>query len=99
MKKVTPSAAFELLSSKYKKHSGPIAGEVPQGIGKFTVGSTARSSGKDLQVLIKILKDSEIEADEKTSLRSIADKLGITSREVYNLLIEKQIRYCNFIRN
>jgi len=87
--RVTPSAIYELLSSKYKKHSGPVAGEVPQGIGKFTVGSTAKSSGKDLQVLIKILKDRGIEADEKTSLRSIADKLGLTPREVYNFLIEK----------
>jgi hypothetical protein len=87
--KVTPSSLYELLSSKYKKHSGPVAGEVPQGIGKFTVGSTAKSSGKDLQVLIKILKDRGIEADEKTSLRSIADKLGLTPREVYNFLIEK----------
>jgi hypothetical protein len=87
--KVTPSSLYELLSSKYKKHSGPVAGEVPQGIGKFTVGSTAKSSGKDLQVLIKILKNRGIEADEKTSLRSIADKLGLTPREVYNFLIEK----------
>jgi len=87
--KVTPSSLYELLSSKYKKHIGPVAGEVPQGIGKFTVGSTAKSSGKDLQVLIKILKDRGIEADEKTSLRSIADKLGLTPREVYNFLIEK----------
>jgi len=87
--KVTPSSLYELLSSKYKKHSGPVAGEVPQGIGKFTVGSTAKSSGKDLQILIKILKDRGIEADEKTSLRSIADKMGLTPREVYNFLIEK----------
>ena len=87
--KVTPSSLYELLSSKYKKHSGPVAVEVPQGIGKFTVGSTAKSSGKDLQVLIKILKNRGIEADEKTSLRSIADKLGLTPREVYNFLIEK----------
>jgi hypothetical protein len=85
---VTPSAVYELLSSKYKKRSGPITGDVPQGIGKFTVGSTARSSGKDLQVLIKIIKDKGIEADEQTSLRSIADKLGLTPREVYDFLIE-----------
>ena len=78
-----------MLSSKYKKHSGPVAGEVPQGIGKFTVESTAKSSGKYLQSLLKILKDKGIEANETTSLRSIADKLGLTPREVYNFLIEK----------
>jgi hypothetical protein len=87
--KVTPSVVYELLSSKYKKHSGPVAGEVPQGIGNSTVGSTAKSSGKDLQSLLKMLKDKGIEANETTSLRSIADKLGLKPREVYNFLIGK----------
>lgn len=87
--KVTPSVVYELLSNKYKKHSGPAAGEVPQGIGKFTVGSTAKSSGKDLQLIIKILKDKGIEADETTTLRSIAEKLGLTPKDVYNFLIVK----------
>jgi hypothetical protein len=87
--KLTPSAVYELLSAKYKKHSGPAAGEVPQGIGKFAVGSTAKSSGKDPQLLIKILKDKGIEADETTTLRSIADKMGLTPRDVYNFLVIK----------
>jgi hypothetical protein len=87
--KLTPSAVYELLSAKYKKHSGPAAGEVPQGIGKFTVGSTATSSGKDPQVLIKMLKDKGIEADETTTLRSVADKMGLTPRDVYNFLVVK----------
>lgn len=46
-------------------------------------------SGKDLQLLIKILKDKGIEADETTSLRSVADKMGLTPREVYDLLTVK----------
>lgn len=87
--KLTPSAVYELLSAKYKKHSGPPAGEVLQGIGKFTVGSTAKSSGKDPQLLIKILKDKGIEADETTTLRSVADKMGLTPRDVYNFLVVK----------
>jgi len=87
--KVTPSVVYELLSSKYKKHNGASTGEIPQGIGKFTVGATARTSGKDLQVLIGILKERGIDADETTTLRSIADKLGLTPREVYDLLSKK----------
>jgi hypothetical protein len=87
--KVTPSAVYELLSSKNKKHSGPSAGEIPQGIGRFTVGSTAKVSGKDLQLLIKILKDKGIEADETTTLRFVAEKLGLSPREVYDFLTVK----------
>jgi hypothetical protein len=88
--KTTPAKIYEVISLKYRKPSGPSAGEVPQGIGKFTVGSTAKSAGKDPLLLIKILKDKGIEADESTSLRTIADKLGVTPRDVYNLLIEKK---------
>lgn len=87
--KVTPSVVYELLNSKYKKRNGPVTGEVPQGIGKFTVGSTASISGKDLQLLIKILKENGIEADGTTSLRTVADKMGLTPKEVYDLLIAK----------
>lgn len=87
--KITPSAVYEILSSKYKKHSGPVTGEVPQGTGKYTVGSTAKTSGKELSVLVQILKEKGIEANGETSLRTIAEKLGVTPRDVYNMLTEK----------
>jgi hypothetical protein len=87
--KVTPSVIYELLSSKNKKHNGQSSGEIPQGIGRFTVGATAKTSGKDMQVLINILKEKGIEANETTTLRSVADKLGLTPREVYDMLSVK----------
>jgi len=87
--KITPSAIYDLLIAKTKKHGGPAAGEIPQGIGKVTVGATAKTSGNDLQVLIEILKEKGIEADETTTLRFIADKLGLTPREAYDLLTVK----------
>jgi hypothetical protein len=85
----TPSAIYELILARFKKNPVPAAGEVPQGIGKYTVKSTAASSGKELSVLLQILKDAGIEADGETSLRTIADKLGVTPRDVYNILVEK----------
>jgi hypothetical protein len=85
----TPSAIYELISVKYKKHTGPVAGEGLQGVGKYTVKSTAVSSGKDLSSLLQILKEKGIEAEGETSLRIIADKLGVTPRDVYNMLTEK----------
>lgn len=87
--KTTPAAIYDILSVKLKKHSGPVKSEVPQGIGKYTVGSTAKTSGKELSVLIQILKEKGIDADAETSLRTIADKLGVTPREVYTMLTSK----------
>jgi hypothetical protein len=86
---LTPSAIYEIISSKYKKQSRPDEGEETQGIGKFTVGSTAKSSGTDPALLIKRLRDRGIVADETTSLRSVAEKLGLTPKEVYEFLTGK----------
>ena len=85
----TPSAIYSILTTKYKKHSGPVAGEVPQGIGKYTVNSTAASSGIEVNVLIQKLKEKGVEAKGETSLRTIADKLGVTPRDVYTLLTSR----------
>jgi hypothetical protein len=85
----TPAAIYAILAAKYKKPKGLTESEVPQGIGKYTVKSTAERSGKNIEILKQILKSKGIEANGETSLRSIADKLGVTPREVYNMLIEK----------
>jgi hypothetical protein len=85
----TPSAIYTILTSKYKTHPGPVTGEVPQGIGKYTVSSTAVNSGIEVTVLIRILKEKGIDAEGETSLRTIADKLGITPRDVYTMLTIK----------
>jgi hypothetical protein len=85
----TPSAIYTILTSKYKVHKGPVEGEVPQGIGKYTVNSTAVSSGTEVTVLIQKLKEKGIEAKGETSLRTIADKMGVTPKDVYTMLTSK----------
>jgi hypothetical protein len=85
----TPAAIYELLSSKFKKHTGPSEGGAPQGVGKFTVRATAESTGKNVETLIGLLKTKGIEAKGETTLREIADKLGISPREVYDMLVQK----------
>jgi len=85
----TPSEIYNILSEKYNKQPKASASEAPQGIGKYTVRSAAASSGIELSVLLETLKEKGIEADGETSLRTIADKLGISPREVYDLLSKK----------
>lgn len=84
----TPSAIYEILASKYKKKLNSPVGEIPQGIGRYTVKMTAEKSGKDVSELIRIIKDNGIDAEGDTSLRSIADQLGMSPRELYSLLTE-----------
>jgi hypothetical protein len=87
--KTTPAAIYAIITSKYKKLTGPKEGEVPQGIGKYTVATAAKSLGKEVPVLIGILKNNGIEAEAETTLKTIADKLGVTPRDVYKMLSEK----------
>lgn len=84
-----PSKIYEILTSKYKKTGQGSEKEIPAGIGKFTVKSTSVSTGRDLSVILGILKEKGIEANGETTLRDIADKLGLTPRDVYNMLAEK----------
>jgi len=86
----TPSAIYDILRLKYNTQPLPAQNEVPQGVGKFTVNSTATSSGIDVTILLQKNKKKGIEADGETSLRTIADKLGVTPRDVYTMLTEKK---------
>jgi hypothetical protein len=84
----TPSAIYDILASKYKKQEKSPSVETPQGIGRYTVKMTAERAGKDVSDLIRILKENGIEADGNTSLRSIAEQLGMNPRDLYSLLAE-----------
>lgn len=84
--KKTPAEIYNLLSAKYNKHPGPVAGEVPQGIGKYTVRSAAANAGKETGSLIQLLKVKGVEATGETTLRTIANQLGITPKEVFDML-------------
>jgi hypothetical protein len=88
--KMTPSAIYEIMTANLELAVKPSASEIPQGIGKVTVKTTAESSGKDVNELIEILKKNGIEADGSTSLRTIAEQLGLTPRDVYSLLTGKK---------
>jgi predicted transcriptional regulator len=87
--KITPSAVYEILSSKYKGQSVSPTSEVPEGIGKFTVESSAKRTGKDVESLIQLLKTIGIEANAETTLKAIAEQLGVTPRDVFKMLADK----------
>jgi hypothetical protein len=85
----TPSEIYNILAARYKSKPAPVSGEVPQGIGKYTVKTAALNSGKEVSELLRILNAKGIEANAETSLRSVADQLGVTPRDVYNMLVQK----------
>jgi len=85
----TPAALYNILAVKFKKPSVAPQGEMQQGFGRYTMQTIAENSGKDLNSILQILKDKGIKASAETTLRIVADQLGITPREAYNMLTAK----------
>jgi hypothetical protein len=86
--KTKPVSIYNVLASKYKKAEDHVqgGGGQGQGLGRTTVESIARNKGTDMKVIIGRLKEMGIEADRQTTLRSIAEKMGITPGEAYEIL-------------
>ena len=85
----TPSFLYDLLKSKHSGEESLNKPEVPQGAGRYTVEMAAKSSGKEVSEMLEKLKAKGIDANQETSMKTIADKMGITPREVYLMLTEE----------
>lgn len=91
----TPAAIYKILESIYSPsgkgtggREGTGGGGNPSGYGRYTIKSIAESSGREPSALLLKLKEQGIEADENTTVRAIADRMGITPKEVYDMLTE-----------
>jgi len=92
--KTKPVSIYNIIASKYKKaedhaQEGGGGGGSGQGFGRTTVESIARNNGTDMKIIIGRLSEMGIEADGQTTLRSIAEKMGKTPKEAYDILISK----------
>jgi hypothetical protein len=85
--RTTPSAIYEILTTKYKKTENSSA--VPAGTGKLTVRSVSESTGKDIASILNKLKEKSIDANQGTTMREVAEKMGCTPKDAYLMLSEK----------
>jgi len=84
----TPASIYDILSSRFSKSSDHVQGQGSsgQGYGKYSLKMVSERTGKDLDEIIGLLKARGIDAVPESTLRVIADQLGMTPLEVYNLL-------------
>jgi hypothetical protein len=89
--KVKPVSIYNIIASNYKKAEDHAqgGGGSGQGFGRLTVESIARNNGIDMKIIIGRLSEMGIDADGQTTLRSIAEKMGKTPKEAYDILISK----------
>jgi hypothetical protein len=48
----------------------------------------ATGSGKDVNAMLARLREKGVEATAETTMKTVADKLGITPREAYEMLVK-----------
>jgi len=84
----TPASIYDILSSRFSKSSDHVQGQGSsgQGYGKYSLKMVSERTGKDLDEIIGLLKARGIDVVPESTLRVIADQLGMTPLEVYNLL-------------
>jgi len=83
-----PAAIYNLLTSKYRMPRQGQGRGNQGGYGRYTVKTISENTGKEVPVIIRILKEKGIKADENTSIKAVATQLGITPSKVYNMLAE-----------
>jgi hypothetical protein len=88
--KITPARVYEIITLKYKNIQVVNKSEVPSGIGKITLREIATRLEKDPAELIKIIKENGVESNGETTIRTIADQLGMSPYDLYSLLAGSQ---------
>jgi hypothetical protein len=83
---ITPARIYEILTRKYSGSVVINKSDAPSGVGKMTINQIALRLGTDPSGLISKLKENGIDASGETTLRIIADQMGITPYELYALL-------------
>lgn len=84
--KTKPVSVYNILASKYKKEEDHSQVGGGQGFGRTTVESIAGNKGTDIEAIIGRLREMGIEAEGQTTLRSIAEKMGLTPSEAYKII-------------
>ncbi|MBN1108146.1 MAG: DUF4405 domain-containing protein [Bacteroidales bacterium] len=97
---ITPSEIYDMLVEEYgekdnESNSGVRQGNyhgqggAAQGYGRYTLKMAADNLGLEVSDLVQKLKEKGIDAGPETTMRNIADRLGVTPREAYTMLTEK----------
>ncbi|MCU0457291.1 MAG: hypothetical protein MUE74_13420, partial [Bacteroidales bacterium] len=87
----TPAKVYNILAARYKKPEVNVqAGSgTGQGFGRYTLETIAKNSGKDVSELIALLQEKGVDAKPETTLRSVAEMLGLTPKDTYSFLISE----------
>lgn len=84
--KVTPARVHEILLRRYPQEMKSGGREAPSGVGKMTLEMAASRMGKETGELITLLKGYGVDAESQTTMRTIADKMGVSPPDLYTIL-------------
>jgi hypothetical protein len=85
----TPSRIYAIITNTFSRDPKADSKSAPSGVGKMTLSDIAARMEKQPADLVQILKLNGIEAKPETTMRTIADQMGISPHDVYSLLSGK----------
>jgi hypothetical protein len=88
--KTNPARIYSILNNKYKQNKISDSNQVPSGVGKMTISQVAERLGKETSQLLSQIKESNIEITGETTLRTIAERMGISPADLYGMLVGDQ---------
>jgi hypothetical protein len=85
---ITPERLYEIISKKYSGNKGIETSLAPSGVGKMTLESVAGRLDMDIAELLSIAAENGVTASGSSTMKSVADQLGISPHELYALFAD-----------
>ncbi|MFN8240595.1 MAG: DUF4405 domain-containing protein [Bacteroidales bacterium] len=88
--KTTPARIYGILTSRFKKDPAVNAAAAPSGVGRLTIKQVAERLGKPTEEIISILKENGVTATGETTMKTVADDLGLSPHDIYSMFSSRK---------
>ncbi len=85
---ITPERLYEIIATKFSANKVIDPSLAPSGVGKMTLETIAVRLGKDLSELISIAAENGATATGLSTMKSVADQIGISPHDLYALFAD-----------
>jgi len=86
----TPERIYEIISGRFSESLVIDTSLAPSGVGRMTLESVAAHLDTEVADLISILAGQGVKASSSSTMKSVADEMGITPHDLYSLFAKEK---------
>lgn len=86
---ITPERIYEIISNRFSESMVIDTSLAPSGVGRMTLEAVAGYLNVQVSTLTSIIEGKGIKASPSTTMKSVADEMGITPHDLYSLFAEE----------